>query len=370
MRLHQIDLNLLVTFDAIYASRNLTRAAKVLHLSQPAISHALSRLRGLFDDPLFTRGARDMVPTPFARSIAGPVRLALASLERELAPRPAFEPSTLRRRFQLGLRDVLELVWLPELAARLEKEAPLVDLVVQRVRPEHLDEVLADGSFDLVAEMTVPAVDDTCREVLMESGLVVAVREGHPALSRTAPQGLTLESYLALTHVRVSSSARSPGLEDLALARIDARRRIALRCQSYAAACRAVTTTDYALTIPTIYAPLTAATPLRLFALPFAIEPVVVHLYWHASSDADPAHAWLRDLVRQVARASLPFGPPMAGHAQRSVDGEPSAPQVSTREQGMAEARGPGAGARRRGVRAGDVVAGGPGADRRGGRRM
>src|SRR4051812_8816197 len=115
MRLSEIDLNLLVVFEAIYREGNLTRAAKKLHLTQPALSHALSRLRKMFGDPLFARTGRAMVPTPFARNLVGPVREALSTLERGLFPNQAFAPETARRRFIVGMREVLEAFVLPEL---------------------------------------------------------------------------------------------------------------------------------------------------------------------------------------------------------------------------------------------------------------
>ena len=142
----------------------------------------------------------------------------------------------------------------------------------------------------------VPTGERTLRLALIESaGYVVAVRNQHPILARSG--GFSLDEYLSLAHVRVSSNPRAAGLEDLALARVDRRRRIALRCQSFAAGCRVVAATDIALTLPAVCAPLTAEGRLRLLPLPFAMEEVPVYLYWHASNDADPANAWLRSVV-------------------------------------------------------------------------
>jgi DNA-binding transcriptional LysR family regulator len=316
MRLHQIDLNLLVTFDAIYAAGSLTRAAKVLHLSQPAISHALARLRTLFDDPLFTRSAGGMTPTPFARSIAEPVRRALSSLEQEIAAGRTFHPGALRRRFNLGLRDVLEGVWLPRLAARLAREAPHVDLVVQRVKAKCIEGDLAEGTVDLVLDVTVPVSESVKTAALVESGYVVGVRAKHPLLQERKP--LTLEAYLALGHVRVSSNPRSPGLEDLAIARVGRRRRIAVRCQSFAAGCRIAAASDLALTLPAVCAPLIEADGLVLLPLPFPMADVPVHLYWHASNDADPANTWMRGLVTETVRGTPTRSTPLPAIARRS----------------------------------------------------
>src|SRR5690349_13998410 len=128
MHISRIDLNLLVVLDAIYTEGGITRAAGKLHLTQPAISHSLGRLRDLFKDELFSREGRAMVPTPLARSLITPVREALRRLEATLNELEVFDPATTQKRFTLGVRDVFESTVLPPLLRHVTRAAPSIDV--------------------------------------------------------------------------------------------------------------------------------------------------------------------------------------------------------------------------------------------------
>src|ERR1700741_3234268 len=128
MHISRVDLNLFIVFEAIYAEGSITRASLKMNLTQPAISHALNRLRQLFDDPLFERPGHVMVPTPLARSIIEPVRASLRGFEVTLTGVERFDPASSERTFSLALRDVLEASVLPPLMAQLERDEPAVSL--------------------------------------------------------------------------------------------------------------------------------------------------------------------------------------------------------------------------------------------------
>ncbi|MGZ3405206.1 MAG: LysR family transcriptional regulator, partial [Polyangia bacterium] len=139
MLLNQVDLNLLVVLEAIYTEGGVTQAAKKLHLTQPAISHSLGRLRELFEDPLFVREGRRLVPTPLARNLIDPLRRSLRGLESTLNEVEHFDPSTTKRRFTLGLRDVLEAIVLPNLMEDVSRNAPHIDVGVVAVDRRNLE---------------------------------------------------------------------------------------------------------------------------------------------------------------------------------------------------------------------------------------
>src|SRR5262245_44966318 len=132
MHLSSIDLNLFVVFDTIYAEGGITRAGKRLNLSQPAISHALGRLRLMFDDPLFVRRGHAMAPTPLARQMIEPIRQALQSLEVTVTRVNRFDPGSAAKRFTVGLRDALESAVLGELMAGIARSAPGIDVSAVR----------------------------------------------------------------------------------------------------------------------------------------------------------------------------------------------------------------------------------------------
>ena len=143
MQLDRIDLNLFVVLDAIFTEGGITRASDKLHLTQPAVSHALNRLRRLFDDALFVREGRRLVPTPRARALIEPVRAALRGLEVTLSESQAFDAARSTRRFTLGVRDVLEARLLPPLLRALAVEAPGVDIAAVRADRRELEAELA-----------------------------------------------------------------------------------------------------------------------------------------------------------------------------------------------------------------------------------
>ena len=139
VHLSRIDLNLFVVFDAIYSEGGITRASKRLSLTQPAISHALGRLREMFDDPLFLRQGKAMIPTPLARVIIDPVRQSLQGFESTLQRVDRFDPATARRHFTVGMRDLRELTVLPNLLRAVTRAAPFIDISVVRAERRQLE---------------------------------------------------------------------------------------------------------------------------------------------------------------------------------------------------------------------------------------
>ncbi len=291
MHLSRIDLNLFVVLDAIYTEGGITRASAKLHLTQPAVSHALARLRELFGDPLFERRGHAMVPTPLARSIIEPVRRSLRTLETTLHGSGSFDPATTQKRFVLGLRDVLEPTVLPPLMQHIAEEAPFVDVSTVLAERRSLESELAAGTLDAAIDVLLPAAG-SLRHVLIASGaLVVLARREH----RQVQGGLDLDLYLRQEHILVTSRRRGPGLEDLELSRHGLQRRIRLRCQHYFAACHVVSRTDLLLTMPERYAQI-ANRQFKNQILPFPLEGPAMdaYLYWHANADHDPANRWFR----------------------------------------------------------------------------
>jgi len=295
-----IDLNLLVVLDAIITEGGITRAADKLNLTQPAISHALGRLRILFDDPLFVREGRAMRATPKARSLAEPVRRALRGLEVMLTETESFDPATSQRRFTIGVRDVFEATLLPPLMRAIQRLAPHVQVAALMVPRGELESELAAGRLDAALDVRWPMSEAIRRQRIAEERLVVVVRQRHPIVRR----GLDLDQYLAQEHIVVSSRRSGEGPLDQELARLGLRRRMRLRCQHYFAACRVAAMTDLLLTMPEQYARIVnKKLPNQVLPLPFDMAPLDAYLYWHAEADRDPANRWLRE---QLARVFAP----------------------------------------------------------------
>jgi DNA-binding transcriptional LysR family regulator len=292
--LRGVDLNLFVLFEAVYSAGGLTAAASRLGLTQPAVSHALARLRTALGDALFVRQGPRMVPTPFARSLIGDVRTALDTLQDRLAGNHRFDPGTSETTFRIALRESTEVTLLPRLLERITNEAPFASFVSMRVSRRDFESELAGGGIDLAIDVAAPVSIDIRRRPLTADRHVVAARRDHPRLC----DGLSIDAYLALGHVLVSSRRRGGALEDFELNRLGLRRRIALRCQSNIAALKVVERTDLLLTLPARQFSIFHGSPaLESFELPFAIVPLDLQLYWHTSADNDPANVWLREII-------------------------------------------------------------------------
>lgn len=292
MHLSRIDLNLFVVFDAIYAEGGITRASQRLNLSQPAISHALARLREMFADELFVRHKRTMRPTPLARQLIEPVRQSLQRLERTLGRVDRFDPAIATKRFTIGLRDVLEAAMLPGLMSAIARAAPGIDITIVKAERRELETELAAGTLDAAVDIALPLADEIRRQRLTSERFTVVARKGHPRV-RDKP---TLKAYLAEEHIVVSNRRSGPSFEDVELARHDERRRVRLRCQHYYAACRTVSESDLLLSMSERYARiLNKHFGNRLLPFPLKARGYDIFLYWHANADSDPANRWLRE---------------------------------------------------------------------------
>ncbi len=297
-----LDLNLLVILEALLAEKSVTRAADRVGLTQSAASHALTRLRDHFDDPLLVRARGGMALTARAQELAVPVRDALATLDAALRGPGPFEPARARRRFAIAMTDYLGVVLLPPLYARLAREAPQVDLAITSV-VRSVEDTLGAESIDLVVTMA-PLADehpDLYQQRLFEERYVCVMRRDHPAAART----LTVDAYCALDHVLIAPRG-GRGIVDRELATRGLARRVAVQVPHWLVAPHLVACSDLVLTVAErlarTYAPLL---PLRIVELPIELAAISCWQRWHARSHSDPGHAWLRGLVADVATSRV-----------------------------------------------------------------
>lgn len=294
MHISRVDLNLLVVFDTIYTEGGITKAAERLHLTQPAISHALARLRDMFNDPLFERQGHRMVPTPLAKRLIDPLRQSLQQLGAMLNDTQSFEPATAKKRFVIGLRDYMESTVMPRMMQLLTAQAPDIEVSTVRVNRRSLENELGAGTLDLAVDVLLPVTPAVKFTRISVDGMAVVARREHPAVQGA----LDIDTYLAQRHILVTSRRQGPGFEDLELHRLGLHRKVALRCQFYFAACRTVSQTDLLLTMPESYAHM-ANRQFGNQVLPFPVplSPMDAYMYWHSSTDNDAANRWLRDLM-------------------------------------------------------------------------
>jgi DNA-binding transcriptional LysR family regulator len=286
-----IDFNLFVVLEAIFVEGSVTRAAEKLNLSQPAISHALARLRELFGDPLFVRRGNSMVPTPLTRNNIASVRAALRDLERTLLDTREFDPARANKRLALCIPSSMEEALLPRLVSRIAAAAPHIDLVTNRSERHRLESRLEAGVFDIAIDVLLQHSEEVLHQRVLRERLVVMARRDHPQVQ----PGFDLDTYLQQQHLLISTRREGPGIADVELSRLGLERHIRLRCQQTSAAGQIVAASDLVLTMLEYDArAMNVFFNHQILPLPIAAEPIDLYLYWHGSVDSDPANRWLR----------------------------------------------------------------------------
>lgn len=300
MNIASFDLNLLKVLDALLSEGSTVRAAERLHLSQPAVSAALGRLRHETGDPLFVRQGTGLVPTDFARGLALPLREILERIETEMSA-AAFDPATSSHVFRIATSDFFAETLVPQLAQRVMREAPGMRLQIVDLMPEDYTATLERREIDLALFPVGDPPDWLVTRRLFESRYHVVARQGHPRLARAgiAPGDvIPLDLFCDLGHAMFSSVGSFSSLGDAALAELGRQRRVVLTAPFFYGVARAVAGSDLVALLPHHFAEATRV-PMRLeiYAPPMEVPPTPIHLIWHGRSDNSPAHRWLRELI-------------------------------------------------------------------------
>jgi DNA-binding transcriptional LysR family regulator len=289
------DLNLLITLDVLLREGSVARAAQCLRLSPSAMSRALARLRETTGDPLLVRAGRGLVPTPRALELRERVSHLVQDAEAVLRPAEVLDPGRLQRTFTLRNTDGFVETFAAALLARIAEEAPGVRLrFVQKADKDSTP--LREGRVDLETGVVDDSTDPTLHSrILFQDQWIGVVREGH-ALSAGK---ITSKRFAAGQHILISRRGRSSGPVDEALLAFGLTRDIVTSFGGFSAALTLVRESDLIATVPQRHTS-KLRTGLHSFALPFAMPDISVSMLWHPRMDADPAHHWLRDCVRQV----------------------------------------------------------------------
>jgi DNA-binding transcriptional LysR family regulator len=298
MDIRAVDLNLLKAFDALTNERAVTRAAERIGLSQPAMSHALSRLRSLFADDLFVRTPRGMEPTARGREIAPLVAAAIQHIETALNLGLGFDPAKSTGIFTAGMAEYAEVALVGRLAEAFARQAASATLRLTPLTGIDAAEQLDRGGIDVaIAHLgTVPPHIESI--LLLRDPFVVIARRGHPI----AGQNLSIEDYAALNHILVSPRGDTSGALDRILVDFGLRRRIALLVATYLALPVALAASDLVATVPSRTARQIAATAeVEIMPLPIDFS-TTVSMAWHRRAASEPAQAWFRALLIEAAR--------------------------------------------------------------------
>jgi DNA-binding transcriptional LysR family regulator len=312
--LRTFDLNLLKVFDEVMAERSLTKAARHLSLTQPAVSNALRRLREALGDELLVRKGRGLEPTARGLELWPGVREALGGLQAVLAP-SVFDPATADNAFVLAMADATAAELMPGLVAVMGEEAPGVSLRIVPLTTRDPRKLLDEGQADLAIGHFPAALADLSARAqvgesvaflhhrLFQGEYVCVMRQGHPYA--TGP--LTLNRYCGARHMLVSFSGRAFGFVDEALALVGRKRRVVLTVNQFFTAGKVVANSDLLTVLPRHFINVTGfADQLIQRELPFEVPVVHVDALWHQRQDSSSAHAWLRSKVQALADKAFP----------------------------------------------------------------
>ena len=290
---------MLLVFEALLQTRNVTRAAKLLGIRQPATSAALARLRLVLKDPLFVHAAGSMQPTERALDAAPGITSALRQLRESLAVRVPFTPATAKRRFTIASTDYTTSVIVPALSSELERIAPGVDIRLVGYEKGDIPALLDRGDVDLALGVFNPAPERAVRELLCREEFVGVARNGHPSIIKGK---VGLKEYAAARHALVSVRRDDRGEIDLALGELGLSRRVAITLPYMLALPAILRSTNLLAALPKRMAKQLLVSDLAMFELPLKLVHWRIEMLWNGAVRHDPANTWIRKTTLAVAK--------------------------------------------------------------------
>lgn len=307
MHLGRFDLNLLVALDALLREKNVTRAAERVFVAQPTMSLALAKLRYHFSDPLLVRVGRELELTARGLALVEPVRETLLRAQAVLGTQAAFDASTVRRTFRMMIPDFIAPSVLPRILQRLVEWAPGVRLQMENWSVTGPAQVI-NGDIDLLVTLDSPNViglerlpESLCRATLRSQRWVCAVSSDHPLLQTQ----LTRERFLGLPHISLRIPGDRQPIDEAVRKRLNVELDVRVATDSVLQMPFLLAGTTLIAVLPEDLArQLTGCLSIRILDIPDDIVPARhVELLWHRRNEPDPAHAWMRDVLREAATA-------------------------------------------------------------------
>ena len=301
-----LDLHQLRVIDVLLRERSVTRSSMVLNITQPALSKALGRLRGYFDDPLFVRVGLQMEPTPKALSMAPAVRAILDGVQSLQAEQVPFDPRVSDRSFSFLAVDAAIVVMLPPIVRALEVEAPSVHLRAVPLEAEHLHGWLQSGKADIAIGSYPNLTQGIRRQSLFSATYMSLMRRGHPRLLKTP----SVADFIAEKHVLVVAERTGHAMQvaEEALESAIPPQNITIRVPGFTAAALAAKQTDAIATLPSpLAAVLARELDLELVKPPVRLPKFEIAQYWHERYHREPGNKWMRAMLFGLFGASSKF---------------------------------------------------------------
>jgi DNA-binding transcriptional LysR family regulator len=288
-----IDLSLLRVFLQIYETGSLSKSSHFLGLSQPGVSLALKRLKDHFEDPLFVRTPKGMVPTVFAQALEPYIKRSAESLQASLNFQLNFVPESSDRKFRLGMSEFVQLLLLPRLLERLSCVAPGVQVEVASITHD-IEDLLSEGLIDLALGVAYPLRDHFFQQLLITMPYTGLVSQDHPEVG----DDITRQQYERVSHMTILNQTSGFYLVNRHLESLGIHRKFAVNLSNYTSAATILHMTNYFMTTPVRVADmLMRQGKLKKVRLPFELSPLKFMQHWHARQDADPGNMWLREII-------------------------------------------------------------------------
>ena len=303
MNIRRIDLNLLLVFDAVSRSRSVTAAADQLALSQPAVSHALKRLRDIVGDPLFVRSRAGLVATRRAEEMILPVRRLIEGA-RDLLVNGEFDPATTTQTYRVGASDYSMLTIVPKLVEFLRSRAPESNLEVRSIDGGTLSD-LENGEIDIAFWGHKIPDQSLMRQTLFREKFIGLICRNHPLAKKARQKKITIKDYLAFPHIRVSFGSPQQSPVDEALAKRGLKRKVAVATPNFASNVASLPGSDLILSIPRRLLGQAEASHYVTFTLPLTVPAYPYSVIWHRRTENDRSLQWLREGLRLMFEGQM-----------------------------------------------------------------
>ncbi len=298
MNIALVDLNLLVVFDAVMREKNVTRAAKRIGMTQPAVSNALNRLRHLAKDDLFVRTAEGVVPTARAISLGPPIRQAINLVETAFDP-SSFDPINSHDAFNIAISNYTASIIFPALAKVLEKKAPNINIRSKQLGDVDLLKELESANIDfIIAGQQLIEGNNFISTPLYNEDFVCVLRQDHPLANKK----INVKDFSQAKHLMVTTTGKAFGFIDYLLDFKGLKRRVAMTINQFLVAPSIIRNSDMILTVSKRVAERFKLERVKIKPLPLITEPLKLKIIWHKRADSNPGNIWIRKQIINICK--------------------------------------------------------------------
>ena len=299
MNIALVDLNLLIVFDAVMREKHVTRAAKRIGMTQPAVSNALNRLRYIAKDDLFIRSPAGVVPTARALELSPPIRQAINLVENAFDP-TTFDPKSSNDVFNIAISNYTASILFPSLAQLLEKEAPNINVRSKQLGDVDLLKELEAANIDfIIAGQQLEETENFVSAPLYDEDFVCVLRKRHPLAKK---KQLTIKEFSQAKHLMVATTGKAFGFVDYLLESKGLKRRVAMTVNQFLVAPSIIRRSDMILTVSRRVAERFRLDEVKVFPLPLITNPLRLKLVWHVRSDSSPGSRWIRSKIVEICK--------------------------------------------------------------------